>query len=117
MKKTLLTATCFALLTYGFSQSESQYKIVNKIHLDGDMGWDYIAVDDETNRLYESHGNMVQVVDLANGNKVLGTITGLNGVHGIAVAGDLNKGFISSGKDSSVLVFDLTSYSTITKFK
>lgn len=116
MKKILLTAACLTLAMYGFTQSTSQYKIVNKIHLDGDMGWDYVAVDDASNRLYQSHGNMVQVVDL-NNNKLIGTISGLNGVHGIAIAADLNKGFITSGKDTSVVVFDLNTFAVITKVK
>jgi DNA-binding beta-propeller fold protein YncE len=114
MKKILFTAAFLSLSILGFTQ---EYKIANKIHLDGDMGWDYIAVDDASNRLFVSHGNMVQVVDLNNGNKAVATINGMNGVHGIAIANDLGKGFISSGKDSSVVVFDLSTYAVITKFK
>lgn len=117
MKKILFTALALATTFIGFAQSAMEYKVVDKIKLEGDLGWDYIAVDDSTNRLYVSHGDRVQVVDLANGNKLLATITGLNGVHGIAVADEFNKGFISSGKDSSVLVFDLKTFATITKFK
>jgi YVTN family beta-propeller protein len=82
--------------------------------LDGDEGWDYISVDDASGRIYVSHGSMVQVVDESNGT-VLGTITGLMGVHGIAAAADLSKGFISSGRDSSVTIFDLKTFSVIDK--
>jgi DNA-binding beta-propeller fold protein YncE len=135
MKKIFITIACFISAACCFAQqaklkvhevlvnnpmpaqTASQYKVINKIHLDGDLGWDYIAVDDSTNRLYVSHGNMVQVVDLNYDNKVIATITGLNGVHGIAIASEFNRGFITSGKDSSVLVFDLTTFATLKKFK
>ncbi|HXB12337.1 MAG TPA: YncE family protein [Bacteroidia bacterium] len=117
MKKILFASAFLALSIYGFAQTKSQYKIANKFHVDGDLGWDYIACDDSANRLYVSHGTMVQVLDLNNGGKVIGTIAGLNGVHGIAVASDLNKGFITSGKDSVVAVLDLTTFATIAKVK
>jgi len=93
-----------------------EYKISNRIHLEGDGGWDYLTADAATNRLFVSHGLMVQVVDLKNG-KLLATIPDTKGVHGIALATDLNKGFISCGRDSSVVVFDLTSYKVIEQVK
>jgi len=96
------------------AQTASNYKIVNKIHLEGDEKWDYLYSDDQAGRLYVSHGSMVQVVDEAKG-EVVGKITGLSGVHGIAIAPALNKGFISSGKDSSVTVFDTKTFQVITK--
>ena len=88
------------------AQTPSNYKIVNKIHIDGEGGWDYLYSDDAASRLYVSHGNAVNVVDETNGQSV-GTITGLMGVHGIAIAEDLGKGFISGGRDTSVTVFDI----------
>jgi len=86
------------------AQTASNYKIINKIHLEGDEKWDYLCSDDLNSRLYVSHGSMVQVIDESTGT-LAGTITGLNGVHGIAIAPDLNKGFISCGKDSSITIF------------
>jgi DNA-binding beta-propeller fold protein YncE len=117
MKKILFTAASLLIVMLCFAQQQGDYKIANKIHLDGDKGWDYIAVDEAANRLYVSHGDMVQVVDLANENKVAGVISGLNGVHGIAIASELNKGFISSGKDSNVVVFDLNTLAVLAKVK
>ena len=111
MKKTFFLVACL-VSTVAFAQSK--YKIADKIHLDGDGGWDYCAVDENANRLYVSHGTLVQVVDLST-NKVVGTILDTKGVHGIAIASDLNKGFISDGKDSAVTIFDLTTLATITK--
>jgi YVTN family beta-propeller protein len=92
------------------------YKIANRIHLDGDGGWDYLTVDAANNRLFVSHSTMVQVVDLQKGT-LLATIADTKGVHGIALAADLNKGFISCGRDSTVVVFDMTSYKVIERVK
>ena len=92
----------------------SQYKTANRIHLEGDGGWDYLIVDDSSGRLYVSHGTMVQVVDTRTG-KIAGAISNTIGVHGIALAPDLNKGFISNGRDSSVTIFDLQTLAFIAK--
>jgi DNA-binding beta-propeller fold protein YncE len=95
---------------------KSGYTISDKIHLDGDGGWDYLVVDDSTSRLYVSHSTIVQVIDLKK-NKVIGTIPDTKGVHGIALVRDLNKGYISNGRDTSVTVFDLKSLKFITKIR
>ncbi len=117
MKKTISLLTCLILLSINFLNAQttsSAYRIANKIHVDGDGGWDYITSDDETGRLFVSHASMVQVVDAAQ-QKVVGTIPDTKGVHGIALAPDLNKGFVSCGKDSSVTVFDLKTLAVIEK--
>lgn len=108
----------FAVLSLGLIQFSSAQvcKVVNRIHLDGDGRWDYITVDSETNTAYESHGDIVQVVDLGTG-KVLGTITELSGVHGVTIAKGFNKGFISNGKTSTVTVFELGTFKTLATIK
>ena len=94
------------LMPDGMTQENNAfYRISNRYSLPGDYGWDYLVADDSSGRLYVSHGQMVQVLDLASG-KLVGTIPDTRGVHGIALAHDLNKGFISCGRDSSVTVFD-----------
>ncbi len=92
----------------------SGYKVANKFHIDGDGGWDYLNVDESTGRIFVSHGMVVQVIDEKDG-KLLGTIPDTKGVHGIAIASDLNKAFISNGRDSSVTIIDLKSLAFITK--
>src|SRR5262245_56770542 len=82
------------------------YKVLNKIKIGGTGGWDYVTLDPVNRRLYVSHQTAVEIVD-PDGGKVVGKISDLHGVHGIAVAPDLNKGFITNGQSNSVTVFDL----------
>jgi YVTN family beta-propeller protein len=92
------------------------YKIANRFKLPGDAGWDYLKADDASGRLFVSHGEMVQVVEMSSG-KLLGTIPDTKGVHGITLAQGLNKGFISCGRDSSVKVFDLNTLEVLSTVK
>jgi len=85
---------------------DSGYKTAPSINIGGEGRWDYCFVDAMNHRLYVSHGTKVHAIDLTT-NTVVGEITGLNGVHGIAVAPELNKGFISNGRSDTVTVFDL----------
>ena len=94
--------------------TNAKFKIANKIHLEGDGGWDYLYSDDQAGRLYVSHGTMVQVIDEAKG-ELIGTISETPGVHGIAIASDLNKGYISCGRDTSVVVFDIKTLKVISR--
>ena len=82
------------------------YKVINKIKIGGVGSWDYCTMDSAAGRLYVSHGASVEVVDV-NAGKVVGTIPDLHGVHGIALAADLGKGFITNGQSNSVTIFDL----------
>ena len=91
-----------------------EYKIVEKIQIGGEGGWDYISVDDSTGRLFVSHATKVEVMDPRKGS-VIGVIPDTKGVHGIAIAADLGKGFVSNGKDSSVTVFDLKTLKVLAK--
>ena len=119
MKKFGFVLSCLILAGFSvsFSQvSSSKYVISNKIHVDGEGGWDYLAVDDVASRLYISHGMNVNVVDLTT-NKQVGTIADTKGVHGIAVASEFGKGFISCGRDSSVTIFNLKTLEVTGKVK
>lgn len=115
--KNLLSIICIAVL---FSVSnlfaQSGYKVVNQIHLEGDGGWDYLSVDEAAGRLYVSHSSMALVVDLKSG-KQIGKISDTNGIHGIAIASGLNKGFTSNGRDNSVTVFDLKTLEVLGKIQ
>lgn len=82
------------------------YHVLNKIKIGGTGGWDYVTVDSNAHRLYATHGTVVDVVDLDSG-KPVGSIPQLHGVHGVALAPDMNKGFISNGQSNSVTIFDV----------
>jgi DNA-binding beta-propeller fold protein YncE len=88
------------------SGEESNYTLIKRVPIGGDGGWDYLAVDSAAKRCYISHASHVVVFDTEK-EKVIGDINNTPGVHGIAIAAGLNKGFISNGGDSSVTVFDL----------
>jgi YVTN family beta-propeller protein len=109
----LIILFCGSFITLQ-SQPALNFKIVNKIHAEGDEKWDYLFSDDQANRLYVSHGKMVQVIDEIKG-EVVGKIADLDGVHGIAIAPALNKGFISTKNDNSVTIFDTKTFKVIKK--
>jgi YVTN family beta-propeller protein len=107
MKK-LLTVALLAAVAF----AAEGYKVLNKIKIGGTGGWDYVTLDNTNRKLYVSHGNTVAVVD-PDGGKLLSTISDLHGVHGIAVAPDLNRGFITNGQSNSVTIFDLKTLAKI----
>jgi DNA-binding beta-propeller fold protein YncE len=84
----------------------SGYHVAQKWNLGGEGGWDYLLADGDSHRLYLSRGDRVVVVDTESG-KPAGEITGLSGVHGVAIAPELGRGFISNGRSSTVTIFDL----------
>jgi DNA-binding beta-propeller fold protein YncE len=88
------------------------YHVIGKIDVGGDGAWDYLTVDSAARRLYVSHATHVVVIDL-DSNKVVGDIPDTPGVHGIALAIKLNKGFISNGRGNNVTVFDLKTLKTL----
>ena len=107
------------LLIVGLSVSNcisQTFKVSKKINCAGDEGWDYMAVDDVNQHLFVSHGNFVNVIDLKS-DKTIATIPDTKGVHGIAIANDLNKAFISNGKDNSVSIVALNTFKLIEKVK
>ncbi len=88
------------------------YHRVQKITIGGEGGWDYLIADGSGGRVYVSHGTEVDVVDTKSG-QVVGKITDLKGVHGIALATEFGRGFISNGQAGTVTIFDLKTLSKI----
>ncbi len=89
---------------------------VRKIAVGGEGGWDYLTVDSAGRRLYVSRGDRVVVLDLDK-ETVVGELPDTPGVHGIAVAPELGKGFTSNGRDGTVTVFDLKTLKPTGKVK
>lgn len=68
--------------------------------------FDYITVDPDTRRVYLSRGTEIDVINADTG-AVVGKITGLKKDHGVALAHEFNRGFISDGEAGKVIMFDL----------
>ncbi len=112
MRKVILAlAAVFSLLTC-LSAAPVNYHLVKQVTLGGEGGWDYLAVDPATHRIFVSHATHVLVLD-GNSGAQLGDISDTPGVHGIAIADDLGKGFISNGRGNSITIFDLKTLKTI----
>src|SRR6267143_398434 len=84
----------------------SGYHVIKTVPVGGDGGWDYVFVDSDARRIYISRGTHVVVLD-ADTYAVVGDIPDTQGVHGIAVASDLGRGFTSNGRSNDVTIFDL----------
>ncbi len=85
------------------------YKVVNTYKVGGDGGWDYLIADAAARRLYISRATHVIVLDLDSG-KTVGDIADTPGVHGIALAPELGRGFVSNGREGTVSIFDLKTW-------
>ena len=92
------------------------YKVVTTYKVGGDGGWDYLIADAAARRLYISRATHVIVLDLDSG-KTVGDIADTPGVHGIALAPELGRGFVSNGREGTVSIFDLKTLETIGKVK
>jgi DNA-binding beta-propeller fold protein YncE len=111
-------AACLALLIGGVALAAAGpgYKVVNTYKVGGDGGWDYLAADAAARRLYISRATHVLVLDLDSG-KTVGDIPDTPGVHGIALAPELGRGFVSNGREGTVSIFDLKTLVTSGKVK
>jgi hypothetical protein len=92
------------------------YKVVNTYKVGGDGSWDYLTADAAARRLYISRATHVIVLDLDSG-KTVGDIADTPGVHGIALAPELGRGFVSNGREGTVSIFDMKTLTTSSKVK
>ena len=95
-----LTASVF------LQAADPNYRVVKEIPIGGEGGWDYLVVDPGTHRLFVSHATRIVVADTGTG-KLIGEIPDTPGVHGIALAPDLGRGFTSNGRANSSTIVDL----------
>jgi DNA-binding beta-propeller fold protein YncE len=108
-------ATLLILLAAGATTraAEEGYHLLKTVPIPGDaIGWDYVSVDDAARRVYVSHGTEVVVLD-ADSYEIKGRIPDCKGVHGIAVAPEFDRGFVSNGRGDNVTVFELKTLKTI----
>lgn len=111
--KKITLAACLLGAGNVLVNAQPTYSFIQKISLPtGEGKWDYLKMDGERERLFVSHFDRVHVIDLKT-NKQIGEITGLKGVHGIGLAKDLNKGYITNGTDNTVTVFDYNTFNVL----
>jgi YVTN family beta-propeller protein len=113
MKKILLPVLFSVAMATAVSAAEP-YHLLKEIPVGGDGGWDYLSVDSTAKRLYVSHASKVVVIDLAK-DVVVGEITNTPGVHGIAVASELNRGLVTCGRENKAAIVDLKTLEILSK--
>lgn len=114
MRPLSITLAAILLGATAASAQTTTYHVTRRATVGGDGGWDYLTVDTSANRLFVSRGTHVMVVDLAS-DSVIGDIPNTPGVHGIAIAPELGRGFTSNGRDSTVTIFDLKTLAPIAR--
>jgi DNA-binding beta-propeller fold protein YncE len=93
---------------WAVAAGQPTYHLLKQTKTGGEGGWDYLTVDPQSRRLYISRSDHVQILDVDTGSKV-GEIANTPGVHGIALAPRLGRGFTSNGREGTVTIFDLKS--------
>jgi DNA-binding beta-propeller fold protein YncE len=118
MKHSFFRACGLAFLLTGTlaMAADSGYHLINTYKLGGEGGWDYLTLDSSARRLYISRATHVIVMD-ADSGKVVGDIPDTPGVHGIALAPELGRGFVSNGREGTVTIFDIHTLKLIAKVK
>src|ERR1700744_1965533 len=114
MKKLFLLITLVGqqVISYAQATGAGSYSIVKTFHVGGLGSWDFIAVDPGSDKIYQSHATVVNILDKNTGDSI-GIIPNTTGVHGIAFADELGKGYTSNGKINTVTVFDLKTDSVL----
>ncbi len=112
----LISPTMSGLLSLSCAElaHAQNYRFLKEIPVGGEGGWDYLSVDVKARRLYVSHATRVVVIDLEK-EAVVGEIPDTPGVHGVALAPDLGRGFSSNGGENKSSIVDLKSLQTLAK--
>jgi len=116
MKRILALILAIATLAAIPAAAQKSYKLADRVKLGGEGGWDYLTYDSDANRLFITRGTHVMVVD-AKTFKATADIPDLSGVHGVALAPALGRGFITSGGDNMLAIFDLKTLKVLDKVK
>ena len=116
MRKSTILLCCLALLFAVASLAAVNYQVLRKVSVPGSSGWDYVTVDQAARRVYLSHSTQVDVLD-ADSFALIGTIPDTPGVHGVAIAPEAGRGYISAGKADTAIAFDLKTLKSIEQIK
>jgi DNA-binding beta-propeller fold protein YncE len=111
LRRIAATSLLIALTAISLLAASNSYHLLKKYTFGAAEGatreyFDYITVDSSARRVYLSHGTEVIVLDADTGAQ-LGKITGLKQDHGVAVAPEFGRGFISDGAQAKLIIFDL----------
>ncbi|MGC1106800.1 MAG: hypothetical protein WA876_09695, partial [Candidatus Acidiferrales bacterium] len=90
----------------------SGYHLLKTIPVPGDTFWDYLKFDPTSRQLFISRGDHVAVVNVDSG-KLVADIGGMQGIHGIVLAPEFNRGFVTDGRAAKVWIFDLKTLQVI----
>src|SRR5271166_5855623 len=116
MKRILALIVALFSIAVVPATAQKSFKLADRVKLGGEGGWDYLTYDPDANRVFITRGNHVMVVD-AKSLKPTGDITDLSGTHGVALAPALGRGFITSGGDNMLVIFDLKILKVLDKVK
>jgi len=116
VKKHLLRLCLSVASMTSLAFAAGDYQLLKKVPVPGTGGWDYLTVDEAARRVYISHSTQVDVLD-ADSFALVGTIPNTPGVHGIAVASEFGRGYISAGKADAVVPFDLKTLKPMPEIK
>ncbi|MGD0929324.1 MAG: YncE family protein [Candidatus Korobacteraceae bacterium] len=116
MKRLIAIVVAALVLTAVPASAQKQFKVSERVKLGGEGGWDYLTYDQDGQRLFITRGSHVMVVDTKT-LKVAGDIPDLSGIHGVALAPELNRGFVSNGGDDTVTIFDLKTLNKLNSVK
>jgi len=108
MRKLLITVVAVLAGSAASAPQQGGYRVLRRYALGGEGGWDYLTLDTASRRLYIARSTRVIVID-ADSGAVVGEIANTPGVHGVALAPELHRGFASAGRDQSVRIFDTRS--------
>ncbi|MGA2904239.1 MAG: YncE family protein [Candidatus Korobacteraceae bacterium] len=111
MKRMIAIVIAAAVFAAAPAFAQKQFKVTERVKLGGEGFWDYLTYDKDTHWLFITRGSHVMVVDTRT-LKVTGDIPDLSAIHGVALAPEFKRGFVSNGGDNSVTIFDLK---TLTK--
>jgi DNA-binding beta-propeller fold protein YncE len=112
----LLSTVILGFAAASLAQPDDGLKVTQTVKIGGEGGWDYLTVDPATRRFYVTRGTRVMVLD-ADTLTPVGEIPKTEGVHGVALAPDLGRGFTSNGRANTVTVFDLKTLKTLDEIK
>ena len=114
--KWIVFVLSLSLAALALAAAAPGYHVITTYKPGGDGGWDYLTADPSARRFYISRGTHMMVLDIDSG-KTIGDIADTPGVHGIALAPELGKGFTSNGRENMVSIVDLSVLKTVAKVK